>query len=241
MAPYSDLPIAAHSDLSHSVLPVASHSGLMRPSASSITDVLYVAYSDILHSILLTNPNPYSILHSGSITPFINLPITAHSNLYSILPVISQKGLSNPYSVLLVTAHSNLSHSALPVATYSGLSPYRGLSIGGLALSAKYLSGNWILDSGATSHICSDIDFFNRVAPTSASIIWGNVMTLLARGKGTIIVKLPNSASAILDLVLYMLELGLNILSIPRLLQKGARIDFTYNRTRIFLESGTEL
>ena len=81
----------------------------MRPSASPVTDVLYAAYSDISHSVLLTNPNPHSILHSGSITSFSDLPITAHSNL---------------------------SHSALPVVSH------RDLSIGELALSAKYSSGN---------------------------------------------------------------------------------------------------
>ena len=43
-------------------------------------------------------------------------------------------------------------------------------------------------------------------------------MTLLARGEGTITVLLPNLASAVLESVLYMPELGLNILSIPRLL-----------------------
>ena len=90
-------------------MPVASHSGLMRPCASPVTDVPYAAHSDISYSVLLTNPNPHSILHSGSITPFSDLSIIAHSNL---------------------------SHSALLVASH------RGLSIGGLALSAKYLSGN---------------------------------------------------------------------------------------------------
>ena len=168
------------------------------PNTSPIIDVLYAAHSDLLYSVLLTNP--HSTLYSGSVTPFYDLPIA------------SQKGLSTPFSDLPVAAHSNLSHSALPVASL------RGLSMGGSALSAKRLSGNWILDSGATSHICSDIDFFNRVAPTSASIAWGNARTLPARGEGTITVLLPNSASAVLESVLYMPELGLKILSIPRLL-----------------------
>ena len=84
----------------------------MRPSASPITDVLYIAHSDILHSVLLTNP--YSNLHSGSITPFSDLLIAAYSNLHSVLPIISQKGLSTPNGDLLIAAHSNL-HSVLPI------------------------------------------------------------------------------------------------------------------------------
>ena len=123
----------------------------LRPSASPITDVLYTAHSNLSYSILLTNL--YSILHSGSVTPFYNLPIT------------SQKGLSIPYSNFPVAAHSNLSYSALPVTSL------RGLSMGVLALSAKRLSGNWVLDTGATSHICCNVGFFSRIAPTLTSII----------------------------------------------------------------------
>ena len=38
------------------------------------------------------------------------------------------------------------------------------------ALSVKHLSDNWILDSGATSHICYDLNLFDSLAPISARI-----------------------------------------------------------------------
>ena len=50
--------------------------------------------------------------------------------------------------------------------------------------------------------------------------------TLLTRGNDFIIVILLNSASAVLDLILYISKLGLNILSVPCLLEYRTRIVF---------------
>ena len=166
---------------------------------------------------------------------YSDLPVTTHSLLYSAWPVVLYSDLlTNLHSDLPVAAHSPL-HSAWPVALHSDL------SIGGPALSAKYLSRDWILDSGATSHICCDIDLFDKIAPISARIAWGNITTLPARGKGTITIILPNSASAVLDSVLYMPELEYNILSLPCLIRKGASISFAQKGARIYLKSGPEL
>ena len=165
-----------------------------------------------------------------------DLPVATHSLLHSTWPVASHSDLlTNPHSDLPVAAHSPLLHSAWPVASHSDL------SMGGPALSAKHSSGDWILDSGATSHICCDIDLFDKIAPTSARIAWGNATTLPARGKGTVTVALPNSASAVLDSVLYMPELEHNILSLPCLIRKGASISFAQKGARIYLKSGAEL
>ena len=96
-----------------------------------------------------------------SASPVTDVLYAAHSDIsHSVLLTnpnrhsILHSGSITPFSDLPVAAHSNLSHSTLPVASH------RGLSMGGSALSAKYSSGNWILDSGATSHIYSDIDLF---------------------------------------------------------------------------------
>ena len=147
------------------------------------------------------------------------MPVAAHSDFsYSVSPITL---LTNPHSVLPVAAHSK--------------------SIGGSALSAKHSSGDWILDTGAILHIYYNIDLFDKIAPTLVTIAWGNTTTLPARGNGSITVVLPNSASAVLDSVLCIPKLGLNILSVPRLLEHGARIAFAQNSARIFLELGAEL
>ena len=87
-----------------------------------------------------------------------------------------------------------------------------------LALSIKYLSDNWILDSGVTSYICYDLNLFDSLAPTSARIIWGGVITLLIYSIKSITVSLPNLARVVLESVLYILELQLNLVSFSRLI-----------------------
>ena len=178
-----------------------------------------------------------------------DLPVAAHSPvLHSAWPVASHSHQSDLYSDLLMASHTPLLlYSDLPVAAHSLLhsawpvASHSDLSMGGPALSAKHSSGDWILDSGATSHICCDIDLFDKKAPTSARIAWGNATTLPARGKGTVTVALPNPASAVLDSVLYMPELEHNILSLPCLIRKGASISFAQKGARIYLKSGAEL
>ena len=86
-----------------------------------------------------------------------------------------------------------------------------------LALSVKYSSESWILDSGATSYICCNIDLFDKIEPTLYKIVWGNALTLPARGVSAITVRLPNAARAVLELVLYILELQLNLVSLSYL------------------------
>ena len=64
---------------------------------------------------------------------------------------------------------------------------------------------------------------------------------MLAQGIGAVIVKLPNSAKAVLELVLYIPELQLNLVSLSRLMQKGAKISFAERYIDILLKSGAKL
>ena len=86
------------------------------------------------------------------------------------------------------------------------------------ALLVKHSPDNWILDSGATLYICYNINLFDSLAPTFTRIVWGNVTNLLARGIGAVTIKLLNLARAILESVLYILELKLNLISLARLM-----------------------
>ena len=103
-----------------------------RPSASSITDVLFAAYSDFSHSVL-----PVASLTNSY------MPIAAHSDFsHSVLPIAS---LTNSH--IPITAYSNFSHSVSPVILLTN--PYSVLpvvayskSIGGSALLVKYLFGD---------------------------------------------------------------------------------------------------
>ena len=123
-----------------------------RLNASPIMDVLFIVYSDILYSVLLTNLYNifitaysdflYSILSIILLTNSYIL-ITAHSDfLYSILPIAS---LTNSY--ILIIAYSDFLYSVLPIILFTN--PYSILpiaayskSIDKSALSTKYLSSN---------------------------------------------------------------------------------------------------
>ena len=72
------------------------------------------------------------------------------------------------------------------------------------ALSVKYLAESWILDSGTTLYIYYNIDFFDKIAPIIYKIIQDNTSTLPTREIRAITIQLPNSAKAVLELVLYI-------------------------------------
>ena len=123
-----------------------------RPSASPIINVLFAAYSDVSHSVLLTNSYSMPVTaysdFSHSVLPITSLtnshmPVAAHSDFsHSVLPIAS---LTNSH--MPVTAHSDFSHSVSPVTLLTN--PHSVLpmaahskSIGRSALSAKCSSGD---------------------------------------------------------------------------------------------------
>ena len=109
------------------------------------------------------------------------------------------------------------------------------------ALLVKHSSDNQILDFDATSHICCDLNLFDSLALISTRIIWGGAITLPTYSIRSITVSLPNSARAVLESVLYILELQLNLVSLSRLIRKGAKISFLEGRADILLKSGAKL
>ena len=93
----------------------------------------------------------------------------------------------------------------------------------------------FILDSGATIHTCYQKELFINMTPSNTYIKWGNTnRNLLASGEGTIIVKFENSNKIIkLTKVLYVPELGVNLLSLSLITTKGFNISF--NKTNCFI------
>ena len=93
------------------------------------------------------------------------------------------------------------------------------------------------MDSGVTSHICYNINYFDSLAPTSIRVAWGNGSTLPAQGIGSVTVKTPSS-KAVLEQVLYIPEMHLNLVSLARLTKKGVTIDFAKDLAIMRLKSG---
>lgn len=96
---------------------------------------------------------------------------------------------------------------------------------------------SWVLDSGASTHVCCRDDVFNFINPVSQTFIkWGNTDTLLeAKGVGDISLTFTSTNKAVkLENVLYVPELGVNLLSLFQSLGKGAHFSFTQKEGLIF-------
>ena len=93
----------------------------------------------------------------------------------------------------------------------------------------KSTGTNWIVDSGATCHVCSDCNFFIELnnLKNPLDIILGDGHTLHATGCGTVILMLK-SASLIrkckLYDFLYVPELVYNLLSVSKAVEKVASL-----------------
>jgi transposase InsO family protein len=87
----------------------------------------------------------------------------------------------------------------------------------------------WVLDSGASKHICFDQAQMQSMQPASEddSVTFGNGMTSMAAGVGTVAV-LPTSAEYTLELrkVLYVPDAATNLLSISCAVTAGVTFEF---------------
>ena len=95
----------------------------------------------------------------------------------------------------------------------------------------------FILDSGATVHTCYLRELFTSIKPTSTSIKQGNSNSLIkARGIGDIEVKFTSINNLVtIKNVLYILELGLNLLSLNLITSKN--YTFYFNKDSCYLRS----
>jgi len=94
----------------------------------------------------------------------------------------------------------------------------------------------WILDSGASAHICSDRLLFRSITSISNTYIkWGNTGTMLpAIAKGEVPITFTSTnQSVVLKEVLLVPEFHINILSLYQAVQKEAKFQFARDYSRI--------
>lgn len=94
----------------------------------------------------------------------------------------------------------------------------------------------WILDSGASAHICCDRTLFRNLTSVSNTYIkWGNTGTLLpAIAKGEVPITFTStSRSVVLKEVLLVPDFRVNLLSLYQAVQKGAEFQFAKNYSLI--------
>ncbi|XP_071035282.1 uncharacterized protein [Parasteatoda tepidariorum] len=98
----------------------------------------------------------------------------------------------------------------------------------------------WILDSGATSHMCKDERWFETLDACDSKIYQeGKTFTLDTKGTGTVkAISLSNNARIIISNVLYAPELRHNLLSVTCLMDKGYNVKSHSNSVLIIAPNG---
>ena len=114
-------------------------------------------------------------------------------------------------------------------------------------LGVREPAQNWILDSGATCHICNSKELFAdfQVLSKPQTVTLGDEHSLEAVGMGRVEVrlKLPHGESRIGQLsdVLYVLSLAFNLLSVSKITEAGKSVKFSKTEGAIFDDEGEKV
>ena len=90
----------------------------------------------------------------------------------------------------------------------------------------------WTIDSGATRHMCVRRNAFRSFEAKKTRVMVGGKGSLSSPGRGDVMVEMNNKNRVIRD-VLWVPDLGFNLISISALEDKGLRIAFSDRKVRI--------
>jgi hypothetical protein len=91
---------------------------------------------------------------------------------------------------------------------------YSSQNIAFLSQANNKQCNTWILDSGATQHMCNNKDIFDNLNPYHTTITTANNTKMTATGRGDVKLSTMNGTSLTLLNVLYVPDLASNLLSI---------------------------
>ena len=122
-------------------------------------------------------------------------------------------------------------HSANQAAEQDKEANSKEAMVAGCALSATSKK-DWIVDSGATSHMCNSRELFKElnelIPPHQVAVGDGHIVD--AKGEGTVPMEMfmPDGTTKECDLmkVLYVPDLAYNLLSVPRATEAGKTVKF---------------
>ena len=96
------------------------------------------------------------------------------------------------------------------------------------------LQNSWIIDSGATAHMCNNRNCFNifDIKHGSVALGDGRILPYLGTGKVPMKMNLPDGTvkNCILSDVLFVPDLSFNLLSVPRAAKSGKCTEFLANK-----------
>jgi len=98
----------------------------------------------------------------------------------------------------------------------------------------------WILDSGASQHMCRENSYFSSLTnfdvPKHVVIGDGRTLEAVAYGKVDLKLRLPNKQSKLctLDNVLLVPNLSANLISISKVAENGNKVEFAASNCKVF-------
>ena len=97
----------------------------------------------------------------------------------------------------------------------------------------------WILDSAATSHICAYKDQFLSLTPCERYLNWGKAQRIKVNLIGDISLRFTSTGQQVrLTNVLFVPELGVNLLSTGKLIGKGVTVNSTPKACKLITSKG---
>jgi hypothetical protein len=134
----------------------------------------------------------------------------------------------------------NLRPKALPFNDKSfNQNPELSLICDDQALLSIGSESTWILDSAATSHICAYKDQFLSLIPCERYLNWGKAQRIKVDFIGEISLKFTSTGQQVrLTNVLFVPELGVNLLSTGKLIGKGVTVNSTPKACKLITPEG---
>jgi len=107
-------------------------------------------------------------------------------------------------------------------------------------------SNKWIIDSGCTSHMTCNKDYFTEFKPIHGKVyLAGRYNVLESRGIGTIKVKVQDNKDitkyVIMYDVIYVPNLQNNLLSVMKLMDRGLKVNFSNDTAKICRKNSSEV
>ena len=98
-------------------------------------------------------------------------------------------------------------------------------------------AATWIVDSGATKHMCNDRELFDSIKPVSQSVTVANDARLSCTGVGQIKFHQEDSSLNAKGVMLVP-KLSANLLSVPSMVDKDLRVLFVRDKCLVYNNSG---
>ena len=110
----------------------------------------------------------------------------------------------------------------------------RNITMFASAFSCNSSKSSWIIDSGASQHMCTDRNLFSEISnlPNGIPVEVGDGRNLIAESIGKVILE-NNGKRCFLEKVLYVPSLSHNLLSVSRVAESGKVVEFDDRKCKI--------